>query len=547
MRQGLVPVILLVAVIAFAPATLGCRGSVTQQSPPDGPDPVADVASPPTIDAARDSHADTTHCGDGQCVGGEHCASCPSDCGSCVPEVLRFSAVADSYVDAGKPDSNYGAAQLLYTDQSPDQHGLLRFVVAGLKGRGIASARLRLHVANASSDGPRVFTTSAAWDEGTVTWANKPQPSASPTADFAGIAQGWVEIDVSKAISADGAVSFVLVPTSSDGADFSSRESAHAPELVLRTEVAHPAPPDAGGPIPDGGLTSRFTFFVLGDTRSNPSIAQRNFQSIAMLDPQAIALFNSGDITADGKVSQWQNHEQAVNLGGGGVIRMDLEQFTPGSIRYFGVLGNHDVHTTGWRTNWNTFLSGQRKLGHNEQNGVWFSFVYRNALFLLLDSEHTSSAQTTWLENELAAAAANPAIKWRFAFFHKPIYPCNYKSPFSGGVPWARKFESYGVDMVFTGHAHLYERTCPMVGGKCQPGGVIYVTSGGGGAGTVKLMKAKSANAGGDVYNCSDILQVGKGYWHHYCHLSIDGGKLDYRCFPHDQTQNPEDTLTLTK
>jgi len=46
-------------------------------------------------------------------------------------------------------------------------------------------------------------------------------------------------------------------------------------------------------------------------------------------------------------------------------------------------------------------------------------------------------------------------------------------------------FEQYGVDMVFNGHDHHYERTCPIRAGQCssaQEGGVVYYVTGGGGA-----------------------------------------------------------------
>ncbi len=191
-----------------------------------------------------------------------------------------------------------------------------------------------------------------------------------------------------------------------------------------------------GGGADGGGGPGPFSFFVLGDTRSHPDVAQQCFHSLAAKDPKAITLFNTGDITLDGEVSQWKTHTQAVNLGAAGLIQMDAAAFEAGHMRYFGVIGNHDVHLAAWRTNWNTFLSGQKSLGHNAADGIWYSFVYGNALFIILDSEHSRSTQTTWLQKTLAAAAGDPSIVWRFAFYHQPVYPCNYKSPFSSGVPW---------------------------------------------------------------------------------------------------------------
>lgn len=306
--------------------------------------------------------------------------------------------------------------------------------------------------------------------------------------------------------------------------------------------------PDTSTPKADASPSATaFAFLAVGDTRTYPNIAQQNFQSMARLDPGAIAVFNSGDLTADGASSQWKAHVDAVNLGSAGKVRFDLQDWSPSAIRYFGVVGNHDVHDGSWLSNWNDNLSGQRNLGQNGSGGIYFATRYQNALFIVLDSQHPSSAQTSWLETTLKDAAADASIKWKFAFYHHPVYPCNYKSPWGTGIPWVRLFESYGVDVVFNGHAHVYERTCPMVRGSCQAGGVIYVISGGGGAETRDVDPTRTASSGGDSYDCSETLDAAKGNWHHYCRIAIDGGALRYACYSHDATTNPDDTFTINK
>jgi hypothetical protein len=465
----------------------------------------------------------------------------------CVPQTLQLTAEADTYVDENNPSSNFGDATELLIDQGPDQQALLRFTVANTTAP-VTSAKLRLNVTNSSSDGPAIHLTSDPWDEATVTWDTRPMPDGAAITDLGNVDTGWLLVDVTSAVTGDGSYAFLLIPGSSNGMDFGSKEGGSAPELVVTTGNCPQPPPDSGPPPGDGQSGQVvFSFFAVGDTRSNPNIAQQNFQSMSLLDPTAIALFNSGDLTADGEDSQWQDHVQAVNLGSAGKIRMDMTGWSAANIRYFGIIGNHDIHDSNWLANWNKYLPGQQGMGHNGSDGVWFSATYGNALFIVLDSHHSYSTQTTWLQQELAAAAANPAIKWKFVFFHRPVYPCNYKSPFDDGVPWVREFEQYGVDMVFTGHAHVYERTCAMVGGQCQQGGVVYVISGGGGAGTGDINPTKTDTAGTDSYDCSQILQVGKSNWHHYCHLQINDNTLSYDCYPHTATTNPEDSYTIVK
>jgi hypothetical protein len=89
------------------------------------------------------------------------------------------------------------------------------------------------------------------------------------------------------------------------------------------------------------------------------------------------------------------------------------------------------------------------------------------------------SQQYEWLIRVLGKSEK----AWKFVYFHEPPY----SSDISDGlirIILGPVFERYGVDVVFCGHAHLYERTVPI----CEFGwkacrGVIYITEGGAGAG----------------------------------------------------------------
>jgi hypothetical protein len=281
------------------------------------------------------------------------------------------------------------------------------------------------------------------------------------------------------------------------------------------------------------------------------------------LDSSAIALFNSGDITSDGRSSQWDEHLQALADGApdpdvpadrSGIIRQSIFRTNVADwgnyIRYVGAVGNHDTHESGWIEVWNRYLPGQADLGHNSSGGVYFTLVYYNTLFIVLDSENPSSAQTDWLAEVLQGPQAQAAT-WKFAFFHHPTYPCNYKSPFDEGVEWAELFEQHGVDIAFVAHSHTYERTCPMIAGKCADGGVIYLNASGGGAGVrdVDDNKSDTVSSGGrsDSYDCSEILVEARGNWHHFCHVNIAEGELVIKCYSHDDPSTPWDQMTMSK
>ncbi|MGH9005138.1 MAG: DUF7594 domain-containing protein, partial [Acidimicrobiia bacterium] len=114
--------------------------------------------------------------------------------------------------------------------------GYLRFDVTGLAGP-VSRATLRLFVTNDTGDGPGVFAVTGAWDEGGLTWANRPGPAGARLADLGGVAEGWVEYDVTGAVGGTGPVDLVLVSISPDSFSARSREGdgAEAPQLVVET------------------------------------------------------------------------------------------------------------------------------------------------------------------------------------------------------------------------------------------------------------------------------------------------------------------------
>lgn len=96
---------------------------------------------------------------------------------------------------------------------------------------------------------------------------------------------------------------------------------------------------------------------------------------------------------------------------------------------------------------------------------AYYSFDYANIHFVVLDSYETDrsvgSAMLTWLENDLAATTQD----WLVAFWHHPPYTKgSHNSDIEGRLIEMREralpiLESYGVDLVLSGHSHSYERS----------------------------------------------------------------------------------------
>ena len=147
-----------------------------------------------------------------------------------------FSASADARVEGAQPAQNFGGASSLGADLSPQMESYLRFSLSGLTGP-VSGAKLRLFAADGSSDGPRVYRTAGGWTEGGLTWNTRPALTGGPLDDEGAITSGtWVEYDVTGAVSGDGELNLALIPASSNGTDFSSREASRVdrrPQLVV--------------------------------------------------------------------------------------------------------------------------------------------------------------------------------------------------------------------------------------------------------------------------------------------------------------------------
>lgn len=127
----------------------------------------------------------------------------------------------------------------------------------------------------------------------------------------------------------------------------------------------------------------------------------------------------------------------------------------------------------------------------------WYAFTAGGARFYVLDAAwgDTNKGTATPYANDAAAhwAPGAPEYQWlladlashptqlKFAFFHYPLYADNPTQSSDTYLSGPNNLEgvlgAHGVQMVFNGHAHLYQRNLPSAPG--MP--VSYVTGGGGG------------------------------------------------------------------
>ncbi len=234
---------------------------------------------------------------------------------------------------------------------------------------------------------------------------------------------------------------------------------------TIRTDVlTAQMPPIHGEPL---------AFAVIGDTEGRPHI---NHQIAKQLwDQRPNLVLNVGDLTDGGQTE----HKFEWNLE-------YFEGIGPlhGRIPVYPVAGNGESDLR--------WFSAYHRLPND---GAYYSFKAGDAEFFMLDSNKSEEEfkpggkQYEWLKSGLEASTA----KWKFAAHHHPVYTSDeddygdsWREDSYLGDPDVRPLEAlyhqHGVDVVFYGHLHTYERTRPVRGGVVDHrNGVVYVQAGGAG------------------------------------------------------------------
>ena len=222
-----------------------------------------------------------------------------------------------------------------------------------------------------------------------------------------------------------------------------------------------------------------------------------------------------------------------------------MERERPSFIIHVGDLVQYGPHKDDWTDEFFKpaaqllrFYPLYPAIGNHEMNHEWFyryfylpdpEWFYTvkkgNALFIFVDTNKDilpGSEQYRKLEKLLASSGET----WKIMVHHHPVYS---SSENSYGNSWFQRqqhgdpnemhlnklYETYGVDMVFNGHIHMYERTWPIANNKIDfVNGVTYITLGGGG-GTLDKAAANKTWYAARTRNT-----------HHFLDLSIAGHTL---------------------
>ena len=169
-------------------------------------------------------------------------------------------------------------------------------------------------------------------------------------------------------------------------------------------------------------------------------------------------------------------------------------------LPFYVAMGNHDYETLVGRPYLDDFYLPENALPPAAKEH-YYSFDFGPAHFVSLDSEilagyrNAAAAQQMldWLNNDLA----HTSQPWKIVFFHRPPYSSSNVSVAPNLTSIAPILQQHRVDIVFDGHEHIYARTVPIKDGlpsSLGDGGIIYVTTGGGG-GDIHLCQPQSYTA----------------------------------------------------
>jgi predicted phosphodiesterase len=146
-------------------------------------------------------------------------------------------------------------------------------------------------------------------------------------------------------------------------------------------------------------------------------------------------------------------------------------------VKFYAALGNHDDPNQRFYKPFN--MNGDR----------FYTFTKGNIDFFVLDSNYMDRKQLDWFERAIKESKAD----WKMAYFHHPLYSSGEAHGSEADLRTLLEpvFVKYGIDVVFAGHEHFYERVKPQKG-------IYYFTCGG----SAKLRR-------GDIRKGSGLTEKG--------------------------------------
>jgi hypothetical protein len=198
-------------------------------------------------------------------------------------------------------------------------------------------------------------------------------------------------------------------------------------------------PPAVKLPLKDGSVR----FAVIGDngTGEQPELdvagQMERFREVVKFD---FVVMDGDNIYGGHKPSDFQRK-----------FEQPYKPLLDAGVKFYASLGNHDDPDV--EINYKLYnMDGKR----------YYSFKKGDVEFFALDSNYMDPQQLAWIDSQLKTSSA----KWKICFFHHPMFTA---AKFHGPDLDLRQqlmplFTQDGVNLVFSGHEHVYERIKPQSG-----------------------------------------------------------------------------------
>ena len=282
-----------------------------------------------------------------------------------------------------------------------------------------------------------------------------------------------------------------------------------------------------------------FSFIALADVQAGN---EENFtksgavQRTAMqVCPDAKFLMNAGDFVNDCTDEEWdwfyeKNCDTLMNI-----------TMAPAS-------GNHEGNL---RWDWfDNMFNLDTSAGWNHITGVYYSFDYSNAHFAVLNTNDMypmSEEQLNWLKNDMCSSDA----QWKIILMHRACYSAGKNINKPDTVIMRERLlpviDELDIDVVISGHDHMYLRTYQVKDDEIQPTEYITETYNGeeityalNPEGTVHILPNTAGTKRYSVHEDAmpPILEnaavAAQPYKSMFSTFTIDGDRLIYRAYTVD-------------
>ena len=205
----------------------------------------------------------------------------------------------------------------------------------------------------------------------------------------------------------------------------------------------------AGAPVTPPRADDSVRFAIIGDSGSGAKVQYELAERLAsarQLFPYTFVLMMGDNIYGDDSPKGFAKK-----------FEIPYKPLLDAGVPFYATLGNHDAQDQ-------RFYKGFNMGGHR-----YYTFTQGSVQFFVMDTTYMDRGQLEWLDQSLRESRA----RWKVAYGHHPFYSSGKKH---GSEVDLRQlveplFIKYGVNAVFAGHEHFYQRIVPQ-------NGIAYFISG---------------------------------------------------------------------